>query len=464
MNDQGVLQPQISASLTTRTNFWTETRATCLLALPIIFGQLLQNGLSVIDTVMVGRVSVEAVAAASLATALFVVPLVFGFGVMGPFSVFVARANARGETSEIVHHLRRGLVMSVSIGVALAILITALSGHLNLLHQPSTVLVQARSFLLLLTWSIVPMYLFQILKQYCEALHTAWPPMLILTAGALINIALNWVFIFGHLGAPALGLIGAGWATLITRTVMLAALVLVVRQIHFQSAALRNAFFRGAFQWQGYRDLLGLGLPAGFQVILEVGAFTFAAIMMGWVSEAALAAHQVAISVASTVFMVPLGLSMAVAIRVSHAIGSDDPRRARACVRGSLLLTLGFMCLTAITICTFAHGLAALFIRDPEVIILAAQVLLIAGFFQIFDGTQAICIGALRGLHDVKLPTFLSFCAYWLIGLPVSYLLAFHFQLGAVGIWLGLLVGLALISGLLLARLKVILRRAGSGR
>jgi MATE family multidrug resistance protein len=421
---------------------------------------VLQNGLSVIDTVMVGRVSVEAVAAASLATALFVVPLVFGFGVMGPFSVFVARAAAKGELPQAVHYLRRGLAISVVLAVGLAIAITALSGYLNLLHQPPTVLGQARAFLLLLTWSIVPMYLFQTLKQYCEALHTAWPPMIILAVSVFINIALNWVFIFGHLGAPALGLIGAGWATLITRTIMLIALTVVVFQIHFRIPALRHAFLDGTFQWQGYKDLLGMGLPAGFQVILEVGAFTFAAIMMGWISEAALAAHQVAISVASTLFMVPLGLSMAVAIRVSHAIGSNDPERAHSCIRGALLMTLGFMSLTALITCTCAHSLAATFIHEPKVIFLAAQVLFVAGLFQIFDGTQVICIGALRGLHDVKLPTLLNFCGYWLFGLPISYLLAFQFHFGAVGVWVGLLLGLVFVSVCLLLRLKAVLKKA----
>ena len=459
MTDQIILEPPISTRRSVPIAFWTETRSTLLLALPIIFGQLLQNSLSVIDTLMVGHVSVEAVAAASLATALFVVPLVFGFGVMGPFSVFVSGSNARGESLETIHHLRRELAVSVIIGVGLAILITVLSGYLNLLDQPTAVLAQARAFLLLLTWSIVPMYLFQTLKQYCEALHTAWPPMLILTGSVFLNIGLNWVFIFGHLGAPALGLIGAGWATLMTRTVTLIVLTAVVYRIHFRGSKKRHALLHGSFQWQGYKDLLGMGLPAGFQVILEVGAFTFAAIMMGWISEAALAAHQVAISVASTMFMVPLGLSMAVAIRVSHAIGSNDPQRARSCTRGALFVTLGFMSLTAIIICSLTHNLAAAFVHDSNVIVLAAQILFVAGLFQIFDGTQVVCTGALRGMHDVKLPTLLNFCGYWLIGLPVSYLLAFHLRLGAVGVWVGLLVGLAMASGLLLFRLKLILAK-----
>ncbi len=375
------------------TPLWTETKITFLLGLPIIVGQVLQNSLSVIDTLMVGRVSVEAVAAASLASALFVVPLVFGFGVLGPFSVFVAGAAAQGNSVGAIHYLRRGLGLSLALAIGLALLITALSPCLNLLHQPPAVLGQARAFLLLLTWSIVPMYLFQTLKQYCEALHTAWPPMIILMLGVALNVVLNWIFIFGHWGSPALGLLGAGWATLFTRTIMLLILILVVIFIHFPQAALRQEFFRGRFDWKGYRQLLSLGVPAGFQVILEVGAFTFAAVMMGWLSEAALAAHQVAISIASTTFMAPLGLSMAVAIRVSHALGSDDLLRARQSIHGALLMTLGFMSATALMICAFNHGLVGLFIRDPQVVVLAARIVFIAGLFQIFDGSCFICFG-----------------------------------------------------------------------
>jgi MATE family multidrug resistance protein len=184
---------------------------------------------------------------------------------------------------------------------------------------------------------------------------------------------------------------------------------------------------------------LGLGVPAGAQVILEVAAFTCAAIMMGWISETALAAHQVAISVASTTFMLPLGLSMALAIRVGHAIGANDLVRARRSIHGALLATTCTMTLTAITICLFTRPLAALFVKDHEVLLI-------------------VCAGALRGLHDVRVPTLINACGYWLVGLPLSYLLGFHSLVGTEGIWMGLMTALAVVSGLLLARLFLALR------
>jgi MATE family multidrug resistance protein len=360
---------------------------------------------------------------------------------------------------EAIHHLRRGLLLSLVLAVGLALSITALSGYLNLLDQPPGVLIQARAFLLLLTWSIVPMYLFQMLKQYCEALHTAWPPMVILTFGMFINIALNWVFIYGHLGAPALGLVGAGWATLITRTIMMLALAVAVARIHFRTPELRQALFHGSFRWQGYKDLLRTGVPAGFQITLEVGTFTVAAVMMGWISDQALAAHQIAISIAATLYMVSLGLSMAVAIRVGHAVGADDMPRARLAARSSVLMTTIFMSLCAILFLTCAHGLTSLFIRDQAVVLLATRLLFIAALFQIFDGLQVTCVGALRGLHDIAVPTVINFCGYWIVGLSTAYFLGFHWHQGATGIWWGLLIGMGLVASLLLLRLWLKLKQ-----
>jgi MATE family multidrug resistance protein len=462
MNEVETRPARIVGSPTAVTDLWKETGATLKLAIPIMIGQLLQCSLGVIDTIMVGRVNVASVAAASLASSIFVVPLVFGFGVLGPTSVLVARSTARGNVAEGIHHLRRGLLTAATIGVGVAVLITALAPSLSRLDQPGAVVAQATPFLLLLTWSIVPMYLFQVLKQYCEALHAAWPPMAILTAGVGLNAFLNWIFIFGHFRVTPMGLLGAGWATFATRFLMMLVLSGIVYQDHFRKKEAAREFLKGTFDWAGYKNLLRLGLRAGVQVILDVGAFTFAAVMMGWISQAALASHQVAISVASTTFMIPFGLSMAVAVRVSHALGANDPQRACSCIQGSLLMTVGVMCGTAVFIFSFAHQLAAFFIHDATVIALAARVLIVAALFQIFDGTQIVCSGALRGFQDVQFPTVITLFGYWVCALPLSYVLGFRFHLGAVGIWIGLLLGLALVAGLLLFRLKLLVRRSAA--
>lgn len=440
-------------------SFWKETRSTLFLAMPIILGQVLQNSLGVIDTLMVGRVSVAAVAACSFATALFTVPLVFGFGVLAALSVFVARAAAQHNLVETAHLLRRGLVLSMGLAIAMVLGITFVSRGLVFFHEPAAVIAQGRPFLLLLTYSIVPMYLFQTLKQFCEAQHAAWPSLLILIIGVLVNVALNWIFIFGHWGAPPMGLLGAGWATLLTRTLIFGVLAGFVTARFFQTSIMRNAFGDSVFKFHGYRELLNLGLPVGAQVILEVGAFTMAAVMMGWISEAALAAHQVAISIASMSFMVPLGLSMALAIRVSHALGRGAWGRAAQAIRGTLLVTVSFMSGTALILFAFSHQLAAFFILDASVVMLAAHILIIAGLFQIFDGIQVVSIGALRGLHDVKVPTLINFFGYWGLALPLSYFLAFNEKWGALGVWSGLLAGLAFVACFLIIRLELALRK-----
>jgi MATE family multidrug resistance protein len=439
--------------------FWLETWTTLRLGLPIIFGMVLQNSLGVIDTLMVGRVGVIPVAAGSFANALFSVPLIFGFGVLGAISVFVARAAARGDSLETVKILRQGLVLALGLACILFAVIAVLCAHLAAFHQPPPVMIQARPFLLLITWSLIPMYLFQTLKQYCEALHAAWLPMVILIACVGLNVGLNWIFIYGHFGFPAMGLSGAGWATLLTRTTMLLVLTVCVGKMFFNTTALRAGLRHAPFDLKGFLNLLSVGLPIGFQVILEVSAFATAAIMMGWISETALAAHQVATAVASTTFMIPLGLSTAIAIRVSHAVGGGHPRQAHQAAQGAVLMTLVVMSLLALLIIVFAPDLGGMFVRDRRVIVLASHVLLVVGLLQIFDGIQIVCVGALRGLHDVRGPTLVTLCGYWTVGLPTAYLLAFHLQWGPVGVWSGLLTGLVFVCGCLIWRLESMLRR-----
>ena len=440
--------------------FWLEGFATLRLGLPIIFGQMLQNSLGIIDTIMVGRVSVEAVAAGSFANALFIVPMVFGFGTLGAVSVFVARAAARGDSAETVQVLRRGLILSLGLALCMIVCMLGVCRYLAIFDEPLPVVNTARTFLLLLTCSLIPMYLFQTLKQYCEALHAAWIPMLILMTGVAVNTGLNWIFIYGHLGFPALGLQGAGCSTLITRTCMLGVLVFFVGKMFFKTEELRKTLVQVPFDFHGFWNLLGIGLPAGFQVILEVGAFAMAAIMMGWISEVALAAHQVAVSVASISFMFPLGLSTAVAIRVSHAVGSGLPRQARQAAQGSLFMTLVFMTISTLIIVLIAPSFAGIFVQDARVVALASHILIVAGLLQIFDGIQIVSAGALRGLHDVKIPTLLNFCGYWVVGLPTSYFLAFHCHWGAIGIWWGLFTGIGVLSCLHFCRLEQTLRKS----
>lgn len=442
--------------------YWREMGATLLLALPIIAGQLLQSSLGVIDTIMVGQVSVTGVAAASFANSLFSVPMICGFGVLGAISIKVAHARGRHDYLEAAAILKRGLVMGLGVAGLLAALITLLCGHLDGFHEAPDVTAQARGFLLILIWSLVPVYLVQALKQYSEALGHPTQPMFILAGGMVMNIGLNWLLIYGHGGFPALGLLGAGWATLATRTAMCLAMAFYVWK-RLLPRATSAAEAKPLFQWQPYREMLALGLPVGLQLILEVGAFSTVAIMMGWVSKEALAAHQITVSLTSNFFMVPLGIMMALVIRISHAVGSGSRELPRCLALGALHLAAIFLALMGVVIFLFGHVFAAAFVHDPAVIALAGRILLVAAFLQFFDGIQVIAMGALRGLHDVAVPTLMNLGAYWLIGLPLAFALAFRWGVEAPGIWLGLTAGITLVTFLLLGRLHRQLGKIESG-
>jgi MATE family multidrug resistance protein len=304
----------------------------------------------------------------------------------------------------------------------------------------------------IITWSLLPTLAYQVLRQFYEAVSRPWLPMAIVLGGVLLNVFLNWILIYGNLGAPAMGLVGAGWATLITRwaivVVLLAHLVCAARMRGFLPARW-FAHLRGA----SLRDLLVLGVPVGGQLMFEAGIFTAAAILMGWLGAVTLAAHQIAIACISTIFMVPLGVGLATAVRIGHAVGAGEKTRLRPIAFGSLGATAVFMMGIALVLVAAGRFISSGFVEDPEVITTAAGLLAVAAMFQIFDGTQVVASGALRGLTDVKVPTVITFIGYWVIGLPCAWLLGFPAGLGGTGVWLGLLAGLAFCSIWLTARL-----------
>jgi MATE family multidrug resistance protein len=298
-------------------------------------------------------------------------------------------------------------------------------------------------FFLLIAASLIPTLYFQVQRQYLDAMGRPWVGTSIMLADIVLNALLNWIFIWGHLGAPALGLAGSGLATLLARSVAVGIIALWLRRERRTGVRLERSRFRA---------ILEMGVPAGGSLLFESGAFAAAALMMGWLGATALAAHQIALSCAALTFMVPLGLSMAASIRLSKALGSGRRESLRAIGFGVLGLA-GVIMLAFAAVFMFAGvQLARGFSADPAVITLAAQLLGVAALFQLFDGTQVVAAGALRGLTDVKLPTVITFIAYWLVSLPLGYGLAFHTSLGPRGVWIGLASGLACAAVLLTGR------------
>lgn len=435
-----------------------ENRKTLALAAPIIAGHLGQMLMGWADTLMVGRVGITALAACAFANTILAVALVFGFGIMSSVSVRASQAFGAGRGTGKVY--RAGIALGILLGLVLCAIMLALLPVLHWFGQPPEVNAAVSGFLVLTAVSVVPVMVFTSSKSFSEALSRPWPAFWIVMAGVALNVALNFVFIFGNLGAPALGLTGAGLATLIARIATVVVLLgFMSRSVYFRPHLALAPTGRGRALGASdrslvreLRDLLHIGLPAGGQYLAEVGAFATASLMMGWISISALAAHQIALTCAATTFMVPLGLGMAVTVRVGQAVGARQFQRVRPIAFGGLGMALGVMTCTALGFILFARPLAALFISDPSVLPLAASLLVIAGIFQIVDGVQIVAMNALRGLSDVRVPMGIAIFSYWCVALPVSHTLAFHAESGPAGIWTGLAFGLLVAAAALLWR------------
>ena len=428
-----------------------ESRATLRLAVPLMAGQLSQMLMGLIDSAMVGHVGVVPLAAAAFGNSLLSMPMLIGIGLLISVSVRVAQAHGAGQQTEAGEILRHGLAMSVGAGVLLGAGVTLLSFALQHFGQSPEVAAEARTYLILMGWSLVPMLMSLALKQFSEALHHPWPPMLILLASVGVNTALNWVLIYGNLGFPALGLAGAGLSTLIARCLGAWALWIYVRRARRFAEHTRLHWLR-PLTGERLGSLIRIGLPTAGMLVLESSAFSFAAIMVGWLGAVPLAAHQIALSCASTTFMLPLGISMATTIRVGQVMGSGEKPRLRAICVGAQGLGVLVMITCGAGLALGRQPIAAAFVHDPTVISQAMVLLLAAALFQVFDGLQVVAAGALRGLADVNFPVLLCLVAYWGVALPFGYWAAFPGQHGALGVWIGLAAGLAFAGALLSAR------------
>ncbi len=436
-----------------KTTIWRELPATLSLAAPIVVGQLAQMSIGLTDTAFIGRLGEVPLAAAAFTSGLSGMFYVVGVGLLSGASVGTARDHGAGNIAGSAAWLRHGRAFALAVGLSELAVLVLLSTQFAALHQPARVVAIVRPFFVLVAASLVPSLLFQVQRQFAEAIGQPRGPMLIIFSSVALNALLNWVFIFGHWGCPPLGLVGSGWSTLIARSwSVIACAAWLHYSPHF--AAVRGA---RSELWQSERflTLLRLGVPTGAMLLFETGAFSASALLMGWLGELPLAAHQVALSCASFTFMVPLGLSHAVSLRISRARGAGQERSLLAIGWGALATGLLLMLAFALMFALAGGALAALFTPASEVISLARQLLLVAAIFQIFDGAQVISVGALRGLTDVRLPMAITFVAYWLISLPLGYWLAFHAGFRAVGLWIGLAAGLGSAAIALLGRFHV---------
>ena len=424
-----------------------------LLSYPVMLSMLGQVMTGVADSIMIGRTGATPLAAASLANIVFFLLFTFGIGVSYSITPFVAEADGKNDKSLIVDLLKNSFLINMVAGVLLTV-IGLLSNHLlYFANQPEDVVDLAIPYLQIIALAIIPSMVFQTYRQFGEGLHSTRIAMIIVLSCNLLNILLNYLLIYGKYGFPELGLNGAGWATLISRILMG---VLMAAYIYYgkKFRDYQAGFSIGSYSRKLINRMLHVGIPAGIQFIFEVSAFGFSAIMMGWMGTEALAAHQIAINLASISYMTTSGIGAAATIRVGSYLGKQDIPTLRKAGFTLMNMALAIMTLWGIVFIFWRQELPMIYINDPAVISIAAPLLIIAGLFQLSDGMQVVCAGALRGLQDVKIPSLMILIAYWVIGLPLGYWLGFTMEYGPNGIWIGLLIGLTVTATAMFVRFK----------
>jgi len=434
----------------------SELRATVRLAVPVVFVQLGFMTMGVVDTLMVGRLSATALAAVALGNLYFFNVAIFSQGTLMALDPLVAQAIGANEKDAVSRAIQRGLLIAIMLSVLTALLLAPAAPMLRLLRQPAEIIPDAAAYARISIAGVIPYLAFVVLRQSLQAMHRVAPIVWTMVVANVTNAGLNWVFVYGHLGSPALGVAGSAIATAISRWLMTALLLMLAwRELRPALIPMRS----DSWQWQPIARMLGIGLPIGAQQGLEVSAFGAIGLLMGVIGTVAMAAHQIAITLASLTFMVPLGVATAGAVRVGHAIGAGDEARARAAVRAAYICGVGFMTLTAAAFLSMPHLLSRMFTRDIEVATLASLLLPIAGVFQVFDGAQAVGAGVLRGAGDTTAPLYVMLASYWIVGVPVSAYLGFRTNLGAAGLWWGFVVSLAAVAIVLLLRIRTVFSR-----
>lgn len=423
-----------------------EIAPTLKLAGPVVAGQVGIMAMAIVDTAMVRPLGAQAVAAVGVGSAAYSVAFIFGMGVLFGLDRVVSVAWGAGDRARCRDAMVQGLWLAGALSLPLTVILWLLGADLTVLRVDDAIAPEASAYLRILAWSVPPSLLFVALRQSLQATGDVAAANVILVGCNVINALANHVFINGGWGLPAMGVTGAGWATLTSRMVMLAALAWWAwrRELAPQTRA------RLAPDRRLLADLLQVGVPAGLQLLAEVGIFALTTMLAGGMGALPAAAHHVVLQVASVTFMVPLGLSAAGAVRVGQFLGAGDTPGARRAGWTAVALGVGFMGLSGLVLLTGWRQILAPFASDDEVLSIARGLLLCAALFQIFDGAQVSLSGVLRGAGDTRSPLLTNLIGHWCIGVPVAWWTCFGLEWGVIGLWLGLAAGLAFVATTLL--------------
>ncbi|MFW5881606.1 MAG: MATE family efflux transporter [Roseicyclus sp.] len=431
-------------------------RATLTIGGPLIGGQLAQTLITLTDTVMMGWYGVEELAAVALGGSYFHVILIVGMGFGLAVMPLVAAASSGGNAAEVRRVTRMGLWLGILFGLAVLPVFWFSGAILSALGQTPQVAADAQTYLRIAGFGILPAVLGIVLRSHLSALER---PRVVLWAwlgGAGLNAFLNWVLIFGNLGAPELGITGAALASVGTHALIFAVLAtFAARARGLSDYTLFARFWRP--DWPVFVTVFRLGWPIGLTLLAESGLFVGTMVMMGWIGTMELAAHGIAIQIISLTFMVHVGLASAATVRAGRAWGRQDREALRLAALAALGLSAVMVALTIALLIGFREELVGLFVDPadplrPVIVALGAQLLIVAAVFQLADAAQVMALGLLRGVQDTRVPMIHAVFSYWLVGMPCAYLLGFPLGFGALGIWWGLVIGLVLAGALMMAR------------
>ena len=422
------------------------------LALPVAAVQVGFMFMGTVDTIMVGHLSARDLAAVALGNLYFFLTTSLGLGTLFALDPLVSQAFGAGDRAGIARAMQRGFVIAVGLAVFSSLLLMPARPLLTLLSQPADVVPVAADYARVSIPGVLPFYLFVVLRQSLQSMGRVRPILVVILLANLANVFFNWILIFGNLGAPAMGAVGSGWATMLSRWFMLFALLGIAWPlIRPYVRPLRP----DALELEPLLRMYRLGFPIGIQFFLEFGVFGAIGLLMGTLGTIPMASHQVAINLASLTFMMAVGVTQATTVLVGQAVGAGDPARARRSAGAGLVIATTVMTFTGAVFLTIPGLLARIYTPDLEVLGLATTLIPVAGVFQIFDGLQAVASGVLRGVGDTLAPMLVNLVGFWLIGLPVSLYLAFPGGFGPLGLWWGMAAGLGAVSLFLLIRVRI---------
>jgi MATE family multidrug resistance protein len=430
-----------------------EARALLKLAIPVVLSELAWMLMSVVDTIMVGRVGPEAIGAVGLSSTLYYVPAMFGAGLLLGLDTLVSQAYGREDGQECRLWLTQGLYIALFVSLPAMVVVWWAPSLLPGWHTNPAVALQSVAYLRILNWGTPFLLTYVAFRRYLQGVAVVKPITFALVTANLVNWGGNWALIYGKLGFPAMGVRGSALSTVLARIYM-AAFLIAVAVWHERKRGFSFFTHWHPPQWLRIERILRLGGPAATQMVFEIGAFSAATVLAARLSQQALAAHMIALNCASVTYMVPLGISAAAAVAVGHATGAGDRARAQRAGWLAVAMAGGFMALMAVLLIAVPHPIVRIYSLDPQVIAIGAPLLGLAAAFQIFDGVQTAATGALRGLGHTKAPMILNMVGYWVFGLPLGYYLCFQRKFGVFGVWIGLTVALILIASLIVLEWK----------